>query len=194
VILIYDTETTGLPSKAPLGDPSQPRLVQLGALFMEPDGTERMRLDLVIYRDEIPEAAQRAHGITEGFAKTYGVNEGAALDIFLDLVEVSDTIVAHNLRYDELVIKNALAVQGEQNPDPFRNKNKFDTMLVSTNICKLPKRNGGYKYPTLMEAHKHFFGVGFEGAHQAISDVLACKRIFFHLQSLAAGNTPTQPE
>jgi DNA polymerase-3 subunit epsilon len=186
MILFFDTETTGLWNfKAPVGDPSQPRLVQLAALFADPDGTERMRLDLVIYRDDVPEPSQRAHGITTEFAQTFGVNEGAALSIFQDLVEVSDTVVAHNLEFDERVIKNALYHCGDKQPDPFSGKNKFCTMLVSNPICRIPKRGGGIKFPTLTEAHRFFFGEGFDNAHQAIHDVLACKRVFMELQEMA---------
>lgn len=43
---------------------------------------------------------------------------------------------------------------------------------------------GGYKNPNLQEAYKHFFGVEFEGAHDAMADVRACRDVFFKLNEL----------
>lgn len=187
MLLIFDTETTGLPTKDPLGHPNQPRLVQLGAVLVEPDQTERMRLDVVIYRDEIPEVAVRAHGITAEFAKRFGVNEGSALQVFEDMMEVADVIIAHNLDFDKKIITNAFRLMYGGTADPFEGKNQFCTMRAATPVCKLPRRgDGGWKQPTLTEAHMHFFGEGFGGAHQAINDVLACQRVYFKLMELVS--------
>lgn len=42
MILFFDTETTGLPDRyTPLNSDRQPHCVQLAALLMEDDGTER---------------------------------------------------------------------------------------------------------------------------------------------------------
>lgn len=184
MILFFDTETTGLWNyKAPVGHESQPRLVQLAALMADDEGNERMRIDLVIYRDEeIPVPAVKAHGITKEFATAYGVNEAAAVNIFEDMVEVCDLIIAHNLDYDERVIKNSLFHLKLKHDDPFKGKQKFCTMQASNPICRIPKRGGGIKFPSLMEAHQYFVGEPFENAHQAIHDVLACKRVFHKLE------------
>jgi hypothetical protein len=51
-------------------------------------------------------------------------------------------------------------------------------MLSSTGICKIPKKQG-YKWPKLSEAYQHFFGEELKDAHDALVDVMACKRIYF---------------
>ena len=44
-------------------------------------------------------------------------------------------------------------------------------MKLSTDICKLPSPRGGYKWPKVEEAHKHFFGdVGYIEAHRGADD------------------------
>jgi hypothetical protein len=56
-------------------------------------------------------------------------------------------------------------------------------MKASTDLCKLPSqfKRGGYKWPKLQEAYKHFFGEEFASAHDAMADLRACRRVFFHL-------------
>lgn len=59
------------------------------------------------------------------------------------------------------------------------------TMQASTNLCKIPGPYG-FKYPTLQELHKHLFEVGFDGAHDAMVDVLACAKCFFELERMGS--------
>jgi DNA polymerase III epsilon subunit-like protein len=56
-------------------------------------------------------------------------------------------------------------------------------MQESTAFCKIPGPYG-YKWPKLMELHQKLFNEGFDGAHDAMNDVLACGRSFFELQRL----------
>jgi len=39
------------------------------------------------------------------------------------------------------------------------------------------------KSPKLEECIKHFFGEELPGAHDAMIDVIACRRIYFHMKS-----------
>lgn len=187
--LVLDTETTGLPNSSPLGHPSQPRLVQLAGVLTDPE-TQRevMRLDVVIYRDEIPARSIESHGITAEFAMKYGVNEGAALHLFEDMIDVADVIIAHNLDFDRKILTNAYRLMYKDPTfDPFAGKNLFCTMQASTPVCRIPRKNGGgVKQPKLSEAHKLLTGEDFDGAHQAINDVLACQRVYFKLMELIA--------
>lgn len=51
-------------------------------------------------------------------------------------------------------------------------KKKLDCpMKLSTDICKIEKPTGGYKWPKVEEAHKFFFGeVGYVEAHRGADD------------------------
>jgi len=59
-------------------------------------------------------------------------------------------------------------------------------MKLSTNICQLPKKTGsGYKWPNVMEAHKHFFGdVGYIEKHRGADDAFHEADIVFKLYQI----------
>ena len=63
---------------------------------------------------------------------------------------------------------------------------------MTTPICKMPPTPkmlaagfDKFKMPKLIEAHQHLFGEGFDKAHDAMADVMACKRIYFECKRLA---------
>ena len=75
---------------------------------------------------------------------------------------------------------------------------QFCTMTASVDIVRMPptpamlragRRN--FKSPKLIEAHQHFFGEGFDGAHDALADVRACARI--HRKLIELENATTEP-
>ena len=51
-------------------------------------------------------------------------------------------------------------------------------------MCQLPgKFAGKFKWPNLQEAHQHAFGKPFDGAHDAMADLRACKDVYFWLKN-----------
>jgi len=55
-------------------------------------------------------------------------------------------------------------------------------MKLSTDICKLPSPRGGYKWPKVEEAHKHFFGdVGYIEQHRGADDAFHEADIVYEL-------------
>ena len=56
-------------------------------------------------------------------------------------------------------------------------------MKLSTNICKIVAKNGyGYKWPTVEEAHAHFFGdVGYVESHRGADDAFHEADIVYEL-------------
>lgn len=60
-------------------------------------------------------------------------------------------------------------------------------MKLSTDICKIPNQNGygGFKWPKVEEAHKHFFGdVGYIEAHRGADDAYYEAEIVYELYKL----------
>lgn len=182
IILAADTETTGFASDAPLDDPKQPHIVQLGALLKE-DDVVRAEINLIIKPDGwvVPAQVAEIHGISTEIAEKYGVPLRLAMEAFEHLVRQADLLVFHNFAYDNKLIQIAHARLKMKSA--FTSKKWFCTMQATTPILKLPKaRGGGYKWPKLQEAYAHFFGEEFDGAHDASADVRATERVFSHLR------------
>ncbi|UTC29909.1 DNA polymerase III subunit epsilon [Bajunvirus bajun] len=195
MILTYDTETTGfLNKKLPLDHEDQARIVQLGAVLDDADGKEIMRLDVIIRHPDLPQVvldgwdgAAKFHGITKAHSDRVGMTEVIALEAFLDMVAVADMIVGHNIKgFDnDMVRANVRRVLGRPTLDPFEGKSIFDTMPNGAALMRRPQ--GKVK---LMTLHQHLTGEEFDGAHTAISDVLATRRCFYALQDIVAGRRP----
>ena len=203
MILFFDTETTGIRKGGFI-----PRVVQIGALLTDNQGKTVGELNLLLQPDgfeNIPVEASNVHGFSTDFVKNHGVDRYMALNAFFAMMEQADTVVAHNAEYDmDLLqietdyykdIHNDIQA-GTIWQDILNEAKVFCTMLNSREILKLPlseaqasffKDKGidqQYKNPRLEEAHIHFMGYNFEGAHDAMADVRACKDVYFKLHSL----------
>lgn len=187
MILFFDTETTGLPNeRLPIGHPSQPYIVQLAAQLCEGDGKPVAGFSLIVDPGvPIPAGAANVHGITTERAVKFGVSTHFALSAFSHLYRNADLIVAHNSKFDKFVIETAIA--RHQNVKPLE-KAFFCTMEAAAPIVNLPPTErmlaAGItkpKPPKLEECIRYFFGEGLDGAHDAMVDVEACRRVYFHI-------------
>lgn len=194
--LAFDTETTGLPDfRMPPEWGGQPHICQLGAILTDESGKVKAEANLLIKPEgwTIPEAATAIHGISQADAEKYGVTIKGALSVFARLMQMADTLVAHNLKFDVFLLEIECTRLNRCLDLP---KNGFCTMTSSTNVLQLPPtqrmRDAGFtkfKNPNLQEAYRHFFGRDFEGAHDAMADVRACRDVFFKLMDLDAAAT-----
>jgi DNA polymerase-3 subunit epsilon len=187
--LVFDTETTGLPLfDQPSEDPRQPHIVELAARLVDIDSRKTISsLSVVVQPDgwTIPESVTQVHGITQQHAEAVGVPEMVALEIFMALWARCDVRVAHNVTFDDRIIRIALKRFGGL-PDAWKAGAADCTARLSTPILNLPptakmvaaKRNGP-KTPNLAEAYEFFTGAKLEGAHSARVDVNACAAIYF---------------
>lgn len=191
-VLCVDLETTGKAdfTRAPDHD-RQPRIVQLAALLCDSAGKEVASLNLVIRTSvDIPQEASAIHGITNVYAKEYGVPLFYALQVFWHLAKHADTFVAHNIEFDLFVLTG----ESIRMITDFVSRGTFCTMKAMTPICKLPgKYEGDYKWPRLTEAYRHAFNKDFDGAHDALADVRACKEIYFWLKNQPTPIPPAMP-
>lgn len=179
IALFCDTETTGFVNPK---NPAQ--IVQIGAILQD---TETLRvigeLNLIVKPTcPIPQACIDVHGITDELAAKHGVKPEIADNMFAIFASQADVIVAHNINFDREIIKGIWKVS----PAILATKQEYCTMVQSTEIVGLSKaRGGGFKQPKLIEAHQYFFQRGFEGAHDAMADVRACRDVYFALQTAA---------
>jgi DNA polymerase III epsilon subunit-like protein len=192
--IFFDTETTGLPrswSAPPSEVDNWPRLVQLAWETFDKRGHRTGSASFVVRPSGfvIPRDAQSIHGISTAAAKRVGVPLVEALGEFLGPLSEASVVVAHNLRFDENVLRAELYRAGLSRRDCFRDKARVCTMLGATKYCQLPGP-GGYKWPTLPELHRRLFGRGVREKHEAAADVSVCSKCFFELLRRGALRVP----
>ena len=185
--LFFDTETTGLPKswKAPVTDLGNwPHIVQIAWAVFDDAGTQLAFRDYMIKPEDfvIPESATAIHGISTERALKEGRPASEVLKEFSGEVRKAARLVAHNLDFDEKMVRVELLRQGM--PEVFEKTPKICTMKSSTAYCKIPGPYGD-KWPKLSELHIKLFEVDFEDQHNAASDVLCCAKCFFELRRRA---------
>jgi len=192
MILVFDTETTGLINfNDPSDHPDQPHIVDIACSLFDVTGVEVDRFDAIVNPGvPIPVEAARIHGITDEVAQEYGVTPREALGSFLSMASRASLIVGHNVDFDIRLIRILAArVTGEKWECGLP---KFCTMRRTTSICKIlkanPRTSNDWKWPSLIEATRFFFNENHDGAHRARPDCDASARIYFHLkeQGIAA--------
>ena len=186
MILIYDTETTGLPRdwKAPLTDSENwPRLVQLAWQLHSPEGALVSRGNHIVRPDgfSIPFNAAKVHGITTERAARDGQPLAEVVDQFMVDLARAEFVMGHNVKFDVNIVgaelhRLGLPVEGLTGIET------IDSKSEGTKFCALPGGRGGkFKWPTLSELHHKLFGKGFEDGHDAAYDTEATARCFFAL-------------
>lgn len=185
--LFFDTETTGVPKNykaSPTDVENWPRIIQLAWAYFDQDGSLIAKSCDLIYPNgwEIPEEKFWIdNGYSTEESKIKGVPIDKVLFRFLSVLDQCKYLIAHNLNFDKPIVQAEmirLKMKSENRPS------QFCTMMSTTNICKIPHSNGrGMKWPKLEELHRHLFKAEFEGAHDALNDVMATAKCFFELKS-----------
>ncbi len=183
--LFFDTETTGVLLKGvPLSDPDQPKLVQLAAMLDSPHRETICQLNVLIcpyFNHPIPEEATKIHGITTEKATNEGMGIDGALHYFGEMIYLltmpkAPEMVAHNLAFDKAIIQKAFEDCMQICPSI----EGTCTMLRSTAYCGLSGPRG-LKWPTLRELYRCLFNDTFDGVHEALADVKACRKCYYEL-------------
>lgn len=208
IILIYDTETTGLPPKmktktlhltTDLLD-IWPYIVQLSYILYDTEKCKKIcENDWIIQLSqdiEIPVEASNIHGITTEISHNQGVNIQIALDEFIRDWKKADLVVAHNMSFDLDMIKTELVrvCNNKRNKIKFNSyyelvqnaDNLYCTMQESIELCNLvtiDKYGRPYiKFPRLSELHETLFLTKPSNLHNAVNDVIVCLRCFYKLK------------
>lgn len=184
-ILFFDTETTGKPVNynASMKDlDNWPRVIQL-AWQIANSKNEIIAEEKTLIRPDGWEVPVEDFWIRHGYSTEKCEAEGLPMDDVLSGF-VSDIatynvgmMVAHNIQFDYNVLGAEMI---RYNKTTGRRIKQFCTMQFSTPLLQLPGKFG-FKYPNLGELHQYLFNTGFDGAHDAASDVTACRNCFFEL-------------
>lgn len=200
--MIFDCETNGLPDwKSPSDALHQPHPVQFAALLIDPNTIgEVQAINHIVKPDgwTIPDEVAAIHGITTERAMDEGVPESFITGLYLGLSSRSTLRVGHNINFDLRIMRIALMRSGLSREDIEAREAlpKFCTMNEASKIMKMAPTDkmmaAGItwsKNPKLSEAYKHFFNEEMTGAHDAIVDVRATSRLYFHLMDLQKPKT-----
>ena len=182
--LFFDTETTGIPKdyKAPCTNTDNwPRLIQLGWLLTDAEGRILSEGNHIVRPDgfEIPKVASDVHGITTDFALENGKPLLDVIFAFGADLNQAECVIGHNLDYDLHIVGAEYVRLGYDSRIMFA-RPTLCTMQATIQYCNIPGRFGP-KWPKLMELYTKLFGQEFDGAHDAMADIVATKECFFEL-------------
>ena len=204
-VLIFDTETTGLPLTRIINPDTLrlwPHIVQLSYIMYD-DSTN----DIVVMEDNIikiasdvviSEGSSAIHGITSDISQTRGVKLDTALNEFFDALKKADVLVGHNVSFDiDIVDIELLRMIYDSSPEIsakelthlktnlhiLRNyKNIYCTMRNSIELCaiKVVGKNGREynKFPRLNELHQKLFDTTPNNLHNSLNDILVTLRCY----------------
>lgn len=188
-LLIFDTETTGLPkSRKPssTGRNIWPHIVSISWVILDAITNKIEKEKSYIVKPlnwEIPEESVRIHGINQEKAMTHGEDLAKVLGEFLG--DHYDAMVAHNLEFDYNVLHNAIQWDLEI---PFKalHKPMYCTMELSRNMCNLKTMFGKPKAPKLSELYEHVMKkpANKDSLHTSIYDVLILTEIIQNCDEL----------
>lgn len=204
-ILVFDTETSGLPS--PRYDPT---IVQFSYVKYDMDaaGIEK-EVDRVIQQPTgfvIPQEAIDIHGVTNERCAAEGVNVLDVLHEFYADCADCDRIIGHNVGFD---VDRVASVWNKMThsrwPEAVRREYQqklkwlsqamvpklYCTMKNTIDFCNIEKTNvrgkSYKKYPKLVELYEKLFGEIPAGLHNSLVDVYVCLRCYL---ALARGGEP----
>jgi DNA polymerase-3 subunit epsilon len=177
LLLGYDTETTGLPVwKEPSDSESQPHLVQLAAVLVDPVTKNVIQsMDVIIKPDGwiIPDDVAAIHGITTEKALAVGIPEKLALEMFLAMRGDYER-VAFNKTFDQRIIRIAAKrYLDEAVQDKWAVKEDHHCAM------RMAREDIGGKQPKLIDAYRHYTGKELVDAHSAMADTKACMDVYF---------------
>tara|TARA_Y100001970_G_scaffold272840_1_gene370029 strand:- start:1985 stop:2623 length:639 start_codon:yes stop_codon:yes gene_type:complete len=190
-VIVFDTETTGLPSKynAKVSEPDiWPYIVQFSWIVYDIESMDMLKKEDYIIKLKnmsIPPQSTKIHGITNEIMNEKGVDLVQVLAKFYEDLYEADICVAHNMKFDKSMI---MVESGRYNikTDIWENKVEFCTMLYGDAITKLTRLNYQNKrvskHPKLIELYEKLFNERPSNLHNSLMDVLVCFRCYYKMR------------
>jgi DNA polymerase III epsilon subunit-like protein len=188
-LLIFDTETTGLPvdrNKQAIKEPNNwPHIVSISWVVLDADTNKIESKNSFIVKPinwTIPLEATKVHGITNEKAMLKGSPLSEVMEQFSR--ESYDYLVAHNIQFDFNVLMNAYHWDLGMKVNDTLYKRKC-TMMLSTDLCKL-QGQWGYRWPKLSELYEFAFHRKpiSSSLHSSLYDTVILAEIVQHCDEL----------
>ncbi len=182
----FDVETNGVikDMKAPVSDVDKyPRITQLAYVVFDENEQLVKSFSKIIRPDgwEVPkEEFFIKNNMSTERCEAEGIDIEIALQEYITDRSAAKYSIAHNMTFDSRIVRAEMFRIGA---DVEFTSEKICTMNKSTNYCQLPGPRG-FKWPKLEELHQKLFGCSFDGAHDALADIMATAKCFFELKRL----------
>lgn len=206
-IIIFDTETTGLPKsrQSLVTDTKEwPHIVQFSYIIYDMTINKLEKVEDFIIKlaaeIDIPEDSCKIHGITKEISNERGVSIKEVIDKFMSDLSDCNLLIAHNLEFDmnmiivELIRMNKIARLTEDDESMELNNSNYEkitkiekycTMKETEKRCNIKaisKTGKEYtKYPTLGELHYYLFRLYPKNLHNSLNDILICLRCYYKI-------------
>ena len=194
-LLVFDTETTGLPAGRNLsvGDVDKwPHIIQLSYILYDTEINKTCSCvdDIIKLADDVHISSKsiEMHGITRSTSIRKGISMADALNNFNNVLQEADWVIAHNISFDKnmiMVESIRLGIEQHFSYGSGYGIKEYCTMRNSVKVCKIEKESAAgniyYKFPTLTELHNHLFNFTPNNTHDSMSDVLICLRCYYVL-------------
>ena len=208
-VLVFDTETTGLPSSKFINPDALnlwPHIVQFSYVMYDTELNDIVKTsDTIVKVKEdiiISEESTKIHGITNDISKRNGSHIVLILKNFFDNFRNSDLLVGHNISFDINMVKvELLRLIYECNlnisEDEIKSykydlhfltnyKNIFCTLQGSVELCNIKSINKFgkeyIKFPKLLELHQKLFESTPNNLHNSFNDILVTLRCYMKLK------------
>lgn len=173
-LIIFDVETTGLPSKRSCSYKDMEafenaRMIELGYIVLSGDGHRVLQERSLLIRSVDRVDNSEIHGITMDDLLEKGVDMQQALEMLETDLQGVGTIVAHNLDFDQKIVLSEIYRLKGNVPliDEIGKKARICTMLYGKEIM------GIKKWPKLTELYGFLTGKELHQTHRALDDVRA---------------------
>jgi DNA polymerase III epsilon subunit-like protein len=207
--LVFDTETTGLPSSKIINPDTLnlwPHIVQFSYVIYDTEINDIIESSDRIVRVKedinIPEESTKFHGITNEISKNNGINIELILNNFFKHFRNVDVLVGHNVLFDINMIKVELlrlifTTKSNYSDDELKiykynlyfltnYKNISCTLQDSIEFCNIKTLNRFgktyLKFPKLVELHEKLFESIPNNLHNSFNDILVTLRCFMKLK------------
>lgn len=184
-VLIFDTETSGLPTdyRADFSNVNVwPRIVEIAWIVLDSDLKPVTSSEFIVRPDgfEISAGASSVHGITTAKATAEGSPLRYVLSCLAEDMSEVELLVAHNIDFDFPVV-NCEFLRSKVSSS-LGVKRRYCTMRSSTELCNIPGNFGRPKWPKLEELYRFLFARTFSEAHRAMHDVQATTECYLELR------------
>ena len=186
-ILVFDTETTGLPEKrASIRDHNKwPYITQLSYVIYDTSknsifmiGDNYIKIDKSI---DISPESEAITGISRETLNNKGITIKQALYDFNLAVKISDIIVGHNVSFDkQIVMVECFRNKINNNFVKFHGKNIIRKSEYCT--CKKSAHLFNNRYQKLENLYSSLFSESPSGLHNSLVDTIVTLRCYYMLQ------------